>query len=189
MSNRKPRPFIRPWRTKPCRRTNTWWIRPTSTPKCSSSAGSSSVLSLVGPGRPDISWQARTEGAYHRYCFAIDWEQRQVRDCRNCPARSLCTRAKDQPRRLRIQLRAQYEALHAARQLLTTEAGRKLYKARAGVEGTISQGVRSVGLRQSRYWGLAKTQLQHLATAAAINLDRLGAWFEERPLAQTRVSP
>ena len=93
-----------------------------------------------------------------------------------------------QPRRLRIQPRPQYEALHAARQLLTTEAGRKLYNARAGVEGTISQGVRSFGLRQSRYWGLAKTHLQHLATAAAINLDRLGAWFEERPLAKTRVS-
>ena len=37
-------------------------------------------------------------------------------------------------------------------------------------------------------WGLAKTHLQHLATAAAINLDRLGAWFEERPLAKARVS-
>jgi len=173
-------------------------------------------ISLVGPGRVDVSWQARTEGAYHRYCFEIDWDQKQVRcpqgnqskvwqegpdrygprilvtfdpeDCRNCPARSLCTRAKDQPRRLRIQPRPQYEALHAARQLLATEAGRKLYNARAGVEGTISQGVRSFGLRQSRYWGLAKTHLQHLATAAAFNLDRLGAWFEERPLAKTRVS-
>ena len=51
-----------------------------------------------------------------------------------------------------------------------------------------SQGVRSFGLRQSRYWGLAKTHLQHLATAAAINLERLGAWFGERPLAKTRVS-
>ena len=109
-------------------------------------------------------------------------------DCRNCPARSLCTRAKNQPRRLRIQLRPQYEALQAARQLLTTEVGRKLYNAWAGVEETISQGVRSFGLRQSRYWGLAKTHLQHLATAAAINLDRLGAWFEEWPLAKTRVS-
>jgi transposase len=173
-------------------------------------------ISLVGPGRLDISWQARTEGAYHRYRFAIDWEQKQVRcpqgnqskvwqegpdrygprilvtfdpeDCRNCPARSLCTRAKDQPRRLRIQPRPQYEALQAARQLLTTEAGRKLYNARAGVEGTISQGVRSFGLRHSRYWGLAKTHLQHLASAAAINLDRLGAWFDERPLAETRIS-
>jgi len=173
-------------------------------------------ISLVGPGRVDISWQARTEGAYHRYCFAIDWEQKQMRcpqghqskvwqegpdrygprilvtfdpdDCRNCPARSLCTRTKDQPRQLRIQPRPQYEALQAARQLLTTEAGRKLYNARAGVEGTISQGVRSFGLRHSRYWGLAKTHLQHLATAAAINLDRLGAWLEERPMAKTRIS-
>ncbi len=56
------------------------------------------------------------------------------------------------------------------------------------MEGTISQGVRSFGLRHSRYWGLAKTHLQHLATAAAINLDRLGAWFEERPLSKTRIS-
>ena len=48
--------------------------------------------------------------------------------------------------------------------------------------------MRSFGLRRSRYWGLAKTHFQHLATAAAINLDRLGAWFEERPLAKTRVS-
>ena len=31
------------------------------------------------------------------------------------------------------------------------------------------------GLRQNRYWGLAKTHSQHLATAAAINLVRLGA--------------
>ena len=59
---------------------------------------------------------------------------------------------------------------------------------RAGVEGTISQGVRTFGLRQSRYWGLAKTHLQHLATATAINLDRQGDWFEEYPRAKTRVS-
>ncbi len=173
-------------------------------------------IDLVGPGRADVSWQARVEGAYDRYRFEIDWDRKRVRcpqgkesslwregpdrygprilvsfdpdDCRNCPARSLCTRSKVQPRRLRIQPRPQYEALQAARQLQTTEAGRKLYNMRAGVEGTISQGVRAFGLRQSRYWGLAKTHLQHLATAAAINLDRLGAWFEERPRAKTPVS-
>ncbi len=173
-------------------------------------------IDLVGPGRADVSWQARVEGAYDRYRFEIDWDRKRVRcpqgkesslwregpdrygprilvsfdpdDCRNCPARSLCTRAKVQPRRLRIQPRPQYEALQAARQLRTTEAGRKLYNIRAGVEGTISQGVRTFGLRRSRYWGLAKTHFQHLATAAAINLDRLGAWFEERPRAKTPTS-
>ena len=173
-------------------------------------------IDLVGPGRADVSWQARVEGAYDRYRFEIDWDRKRVicpqgkesilwregpdqygprvlisfdpDDCRKCPARSLCARAKVQPRRLRIQPRPQYEALQAARQLQTTEAGRKLYNIRAGVEGTISQGVRAFGLRQSRYWGLAKTHLQHLATAAAINLDRLGARFEERPRAKTPTS-
>ncbi len=173
-------------------------------------------IDLVGPGRADVSWQARVEGAYDRYRFEIDWDRKRVRcpqgkqsslwregpdrygprilvsfdpdDCRNCPARSLCTRAKVQPRRLRLQPRPQYEALQAARQLQTTEAGRKLYNMRAGVEGTLSQGVRAFGLRRSRYWGLAKTHLQHLATAAALNLDRLGAWFAERPLDKTQGS-
>ena len=46
------------------------------------------------------------------------------------------------------------------------------YAQRAGIEGTISQGVRRCGIRRARYRGLAKTQLQHLATASAINLLR-----------------
>lgn len=48
--------------------------------------------------------------------------------------------------------------------------------------------MRAFGLRRARYRGLAKTGLQHVATAAAINLDRLAAWFAERPLAPTRTS-
>lgn len=59
---------------------------------------------------------------------------------------------------------------------------------RAGVEGTISQGVRAFGLRQTRYRGLAKTHLQHIATAVAMNLDRIVAWLEEIPRAATRTS-
>jgi transposase len=31
--------------------------------------------------------------------------------------------------------------------------------------------------KQSRYIGIAKTRLQHLATAAAINLERASDWF------------
>jgi transposase len=100
----------------------------------------------------------------------------------------LCTRDKKKPRALRIQPKAQYEALLAARQLQGTEAGRRLYGKRAGIEGTISQGVRGFGLRRTRYRGLAKTHLKHLATAAATNFERLGAWFDERPQAMTRKS-
>lgn len=97
------------------------------------------------------------------------------------------------PRRvLRLRPRAHYEALQAARQRQSSVEGKRRYQHRAGIGGTISQGVRRVpsgrGLRRCRYCGLAKTTLQHLATAAAINLDRLVAWFDEMPQAKTRKS-
>ena len=55
-------------------------------------------------------------------------------------------------------------------------------------EGTISQGVRASGLRRTRYRGATKAHLQNVAIAAAINIDRLVAWFEGRPRAKTRIS-
>jgi transposase len=74
------------------------------------------------------------------------------------------------------------------RAYLESEEGRQLYAQRAGIEGTLSQGVRAFGLRRSRYIGLAKTHLQPVASATALNFDRLAAWLIHRPRAQTRVS-
>jgi IS5 family transposase len=62
------------------------------------------------------------------------------------------------------------------------------YQQCAGIEGTISAGVRALHLRRSRYIGLAKTHLQHVLTAAAMNLIRLGAWFAGTRLVRTRQS-
>jgi len=45
-----------------------------------------------------------------------------------------------------------------------------------------------MGLRRSRYIGLERTHLQHLATAAALNLVRSMTWFNGLPRAQTRRS-
>ena len=72
------------------------------------------------------------------------------------------------------------------RAYLESAKARKLYAKRAGIESTLSQGVRAFGLRHSRYRGLAKTHLQQMATAAAMNLERLAAWFVDRPRARTR---
>src|SRR3712207_6649171 len=84
--------------------------------------------------------------------------------------------------------RAEHEALGAARERLGTEEGRRRYARRAGIEGTLSQGVRAFGLRRSRYRGLARTHLQHVATAAPVNLGRLSDWFRYIPRAATRTS-
>ncbi len=59
---------------------------------------------------------------------------------------------------------------------------------RSGIEGTISQAVRRLDLRRTRYWGLAKTHLQNVATACAINLSRFFASSNQIPKAQTRTS-
>ena len=60
--------------------------------------------------------------------------------------------------------------------------------ARAGIEGTLFQAVRLSGLRRTHYRGLVKTHLQHVATAAAVNIDRIAAWLIGRPHAATRTS-
>ena len=43
-------------------------------------------------------------------------------------------------------------------------------------------------LRRARYIGLAKVHLQHVLTAAALNLVRVAAWLAGTPLARTRQS-
>jgi transposase len=111
-------------------------------------------------------------------------------DCRMCLRLADCVQSTSKyPRRtLVIRPQAQYAALQAARKLQRTETFQQRYALRAGVEATISQGVRAFDLRRSRYAGLSKTHLQHLAIATAINLVRLVDWLDGNPLAPTRVS-
>jgi IS5 family transposase len=83
---------------------------------------------------------------------------------------------------------AEHKALSVARERQTTEAFAQQYARRAGVEGTISQATRAFGVRQTRYIGLAKTHLQHVLTAMAMNMVRALRWLADAQLAQTRRS-
>jgi len=67
----------------------------------------------------------------------------------------------------------EHEAIQQARAWQQTEDFKEQYKIRAGMEGAISQGVLTLGMRRSRHRSLAKTRRQHLATAAAVNLKRV----------------
>jgi len=88
-----------------------------------------------------------------------------------------------------VDAREHYEALQAARQRQTTEEFAHSYAARAGIEGTHAQAISRCGLRRCRYIGLAKTHLQHVITATAINIMWVVAWLEGTPLAHTRRLP
>lgn len=65
---------------------------------------------------------------------------------------------------------AEFRALQVAREREQTDDIKEAYKKRSGVEGTISQAVGVLGMRRTLYRGLDKVHLQHLMTAATINL-------------------
>jgi transposase len=109
-------------------------------------------------------------------------------DCAACPVRARCTQAATGPRTMKLRPQAQHDALQTARRYQQTATFKERYAARAGVEGTLSQGVRAFTLRHARYLGQAKTHLQHLLIAVAMNLVRVVAWLAGAPLAQTRTS-
>jgi transposase len=175
-------------------------------------------VTVVGPVSADPSWQAHTPDGLTAAQFAFDWEAEQVRcpagrvseswqpardahgnaviviqfapeACQGCALRARCTTAKTGARTLTVRPREQHIALQAARAYQETEEFKRKYKRRAGVEGTFTQGNRRCDLRHARYIGQAKTHLQHLLTAIAINLLRLMAWLAEVPRAETRTSP
>ncbi|RPI86737.1 MAG: IS1182 family transposase, partial [Chloroflexi bacterium] len=148
-------------------------------------------VEVIGPIKVDTTWQAQSGKGFDVSCFLIDWEQQQVtcprgqvsqvwtenrtdkagkpqiyvrfakRSCQACPVRTDCTRSVQGPRSLSFKPRPQYELLQWARQREHTQEFKDRYAKRAGIEGTISQGTRSFGLRRSRYLGQAKTHLQH----------------------------
>ena len=108
--------------------------------------------------------------------------------CKSCPHRLDCIDADGVRRTLTLQMPELQIALQAARHREKTAEFREQYGKRAGIEGTISQGVRAFDLRHSRYIGSAKTHLQHLLIAAAIDLSRIYCWLVGEPRAQTRQS-
>lgn len=174
-------------------------------------------VTLVGPPLGDQRWQAQRRAGYAQADFRIDWEAQLAHcpqgqtsvhwypyrrgdkqrikvvfgqaACAACPLRGQCTQSATRPRSLTLQSQAAYAALQAARQVAQEPTFATRYARRAGIEGTLSQGVRGFGLRHARYRGQAKTYLQHLASASAMNLVRLDAWFTQVPLAGTRASP
>jgi transposase len=174
-------------------------------------------ISLIGPVRSDPSWQARNHPKFASERFQIDWEQQiatcprghqsqtwsHKKDesgqavihisfsksvCNACSSRVRCTRAFQEPRALTIRTKNEYMALKNRREVQNTPDFLNIYGQRAGIEGTLSQGIRKSDLRKSRYVGLAKTHLQHIFIAAALNLCRLDAWLNDIPLASTRSS-
>jgi transposase len=175
-------------------------------------------VDVVGPPFGSYSWQHKIAHGYDLQAFVLDWEAHQARcpqghtsvkwtpghdvsgdpvfrirfdraTCRACPTRQVCTAAKDAPRQLTVRPQAHHEAIQAARQRQETPEFKAQYALRSGVESSLSQGIRRFALRQSRYRGLARTHLQHLLTATAMNIVRVIAWLKGEPFGERRRKP
>jgi transposase len=169
-------------------------------------------ITLVGPVLSDNSWQAKAGKGFDVAHFQLDWqaqkatcpqgqtssrwsqagERREVvfarETCAPCPVRSQCTKSSTTGRVLHVRPQAAHEALQRRRQEQETPLFRQAYQTRAGIEGTLSQAVRGMGIRRTRYDGLHKTQVQHVVTAVAINLVRIDALLTQTPRGKTRQS-
>ncbi len=175
------------------------------------------AISLEGPVRRVSTWQGRAGQGYEQRDSAVDWERERVtcpqaktsavwrlardedgspriqavfsqHDCRPCAARAFCAPGKGARRFIYFHPRPEHEALRAARARMSDPAWRERYRIRAGVEGTISQGVRAFAMRRSRYIGLAKTGLQQICVAVGMNALRVVRWLDGQPRARTRVT-
>jgi transposase len=175
-------------------------------------------IDVVGPPFGSYSWQHKIEHGYDLQAFVLDWDTQQAHcpqghpsvkwtpghdvsgdpvfrirfdraTCRACPTRQVCTTAKDAPRQLTVRPQAHHEAMQAARQRQETPEFKAQYALRSGVESSLSQGIRRFALRQSRYRGLARTHLQHLLTATAMNIVRVIAWLKGEPVGERRRTP
>lgn len=174
-------------------------------------------IRVLGPVAAESSWQARANQGFDLAHFQVDWATEQVTcpqgqtsvqwiscqdkeakpfihvrfartTCLACACRPDCTHSKSGVRELHLQPQADHQTLQERRQEQGTKPFHQEYACRAGVEGTISQGVRSYGLRRARYVGLQKTHVQHVLTAVAINLVRLDAYLTGTPRGQTRLT-
>jgi Transposase DDE domain len=171
---------------------------------------------LVTPVRADRSHQARAKTGFERDAFTIDFDRKQATcpqnavstmwnearyggedvvvvtfpasTCIPCPVRTQCTHSAQRRRQLTLRPRHLHEALQTARAEQTTDDWKARYRARAGIEATISQTVTVTGLRRARYTGIGKVHLEHVFAATAINLIRLDAWWTGTPLQRTRTT-
>jgi transposase/IS5 family transposase len=124
-------------------------------------------------GKKSIRMEKRTNPLGWRFVFSRN-------DCRPCPLRSRCTKAKVGARMVQLTEVTEAQRVHRRRQ--KTKAFKRTYRRRMVVEHRIARLVQ-LGARQARYLGQAKVAFQIAIAAAAANLwAAMGAFLPLKTL-------
>ncbi|GAA2792991.1 hypothetical protein GCM10010441_17800 [Kitasatospora paracochleata] len=169
-------------------------------------------VGLVGAVRAKRTRQPRQGGIFHRDAFVIDWDAKQVTcpsgktsnrwatppslapyitasflvaDCRSCPLKVSCTRT--DARTVSFLPRELYDIQSESRTEQQTQEWLSRYSLRAGIESTISEFVNGHGMRQCRYRSEDEAHVQHVLTAIAVNLERIGVHLPAAPERRPRT--
>lgn len=171
-------------------------------------------IKVIGPLRGGNTWQSEENKGFDISKFSINWEEKKVTcpaglqsqswrerrgrnsieatfsglNCQKCPFREQCTKSETGGRRLEFKQKELFDFLQKHRIYESSEEFKKLYRQRAGVEGAVSQAIRTCEMRRARYVGLKKVTLQAKLTGAAINLLRTAAYLVKAAVSKTRSS-
>jgi transposase len=169
-------------------------------------------IALVGPTMPDRRWQATAGKSFDLAYVSIDWSTQPAtypqgqtssrvsrtgermeggcaaETCAACPACQDCPRSHTTGRVLHLRPQADHDAFQARRTREQTPECRQQSALRAGMEATLSQAVRGMGIRRSCSDGLARTPVQHVVTAVAITLMCIDAVLSHHPRGTPRCS-
>ncbi|MFE2729445.1 IS1182 family transposase [Kitasatospora sp. NPDC059327] len=169
-------------------------------------------VGLVGPVRARTTRKSRKGDVFNRDAFVIEWDAKKVTcpqgktnrqwatppsvapyihvkfaksDCGPCPLKSACT--KGAARALTFLPRDLHDLQSESRTEQQTQEWLSRYSLRAAIEGTISEFVNGHGMRQCRYRSEEKAHVQHVLTAIAVNLERIGAHLPTAPERRPRT--
>jgi transposase len=119
-------------------------------------------------GKKQVRWVRARPGVKNLIAYHVGFGSQ----CQSCPyfGPALCT---DKPNGRSLGINEYHDLIQARRQEADTETFKQEMQIRAGIEGVVSELVRSHGARRSRFRGQRKSQLQALFVAAAANLKRL----------------
>lgn len=177
---------------------------------------------VLGPVGATPGWQNEQQTGMGVQNFSVDWEKQRAtcpagqeslpwregkdergnvtlrmafatQTCRECALREQCTKGA-RGRQIRVLPREAQEARRARQAEQGEQEFQHKYALRSGIEATIGQAVRGMGMRQSPTRGLEPTHTHHVAIAAGINLVRIDQFLQakhtgKKPRADRPPSP
>jgi transposase len=134
----------------PTRRNSSWQSRTGGIDATQFKVDWNNRKAICPAGKRSVDWvECQLKERNPRPVIKVKFRRK---DCIDCANRTRCVRSETgAPRQLLLQAKMFHEAIKKTRAIFSSDEGWHEYKKRAGIEGTLSQGIRRGTVRRSRY--------------------------------------